>query len=104
MTATPLKPVPDAEPELPNGWRFETPPPAAQFGRKARDFSALMAHPGQWVLINARANSSNTASQAKKSAAKHHGGRWDARNVRNKMLTDGKRTWRTYLCYLGPDE
>lgn len=87
--------------ELPSGWRFEDPRPRNS-GARPHDYSALMAHPGAWVLINPHANTT-AASNLAKAARKAHGGRWSACSRRNLTLANGKPTWRHYLRYEGPE-
>jgi len=91
-----------ASDDLPNGWTFEEPARRVD-GNPAHDYSALMAHPGRWVLIRPRARSANYGSSTARAAAKNHGGAWNGVSRRNKALSEGKPTWRSYLCYIGPE-
>lgn len=101
MTPRNLEPVPDA-PDLPNGWRFEDPPPAVTGRAAAHDFTPLLEHPQRWVLVDTKSFKKRAASY-QHFAKKTYGGKWMGRNVRNKALTDGQETWRIYLCYWGDE-
>jgi len=84
--------------DLPEGFKFEEPPPAQRGVRGQSKYAPLMEHPGEWALIVASTKhpqGSQTAARLRRSL----GGRWEAADRTNE---DG--TWRTYLRYLGPDD